>query len=132
MATGQLRSIKPGGKVYLQAWFQPPISSEEHLTLRVSRKGEKGQPDQILEERAIPTLDEIWTMGHVTPDGERIFPRGPVPAERDTNTVVLFSKPTAPLPAGNYHFSLANATGEVLSAGNLAVADPVLIRVKKP
>jgi len=119
-----IRSAEVGERVYLQASFPSPVSSEDHLTLRVSAKGGPGQADQTVLEHAVPTLSEMWKMGHLTSAGERIFPAGPAPEPRDTHTLVVFSRPTAPLAIGDYQFALADAAGQILSSGRLSVLAP--------
>jgi hypothetical protein len=113
--TKSLRSIKPGEKTYLQIYFPRPINDEVALFLRVSRAG------QQLAQRPILTTTQAWQEGHVTPDGQRVFPGGPAPASRDYLTILPFFKPSGPFEAGNYHFEVSNEAGQILSVGDLAV-----------
>ena len=120
-----LRTIKPGEKAHLQAYFPKPINDEAALSLRISQGG------QQLAQRPILTTTQAWHEGHVTPDGQRIFPGGPVPASRAYLTILPFFKPVGPFEAGKYHFEVLNEAGQVLSVGDLAVKNSVL-KIKKP
>jgi len=114
------RTIKPGEKAYLQIYFPTPINDEVALSLRVS------QGEQQLAQQPILTSTQAWQEGHVTPDGQRIFPGGPAPVSRDYLTILPFFKPVGPFEAGKYHFEVYNEAGQILSAGDLAVKNSIL------
>jgi hypothetical protein len=120
-----LRTIKPGEKAYLQAYFPRPVNDEVPLSLRVSQAG------QQIDQQPILTTTQAWQEGHVTPAGQRIFPSGPAPASRDYLTMLPFFKPAGPFEVGEYHFEVLDDAGQILSVGDLAVQNSVL-KIKKP